>query len=115
MTHDLRKALGKDLNEILERFLNCHDGDQPHYADVLRDWLWDNKAGIASSLNSTPPADPPSVERDWKTIEEQIATAQRADLLFLLRDYLVMNLNSGDDLAPLYIARIGALDRAGDA
>lgn len=47
--------------------------------------------------------------RDWKTIEEQIATAQGNDLLALLRGYLEINLEPGNDLARLYISRISAI------
>lgn len=52
----VREALeiGKELNEILNRYLASHDGDEPHYADVLREWLWDHKARIAAALSSQP-------------------------------------------------------------
>lgn len=46
-----RQALDEVLNAVNEVALlyeTAHDGDLAHYADVLRDWLWDNKERIAA-------------------------------------------------------------------
>lgn len=48
----MREALGAELSEIFERFLSAHEGDKAHLADVLREWLWDNKAGLVAALTA---------------------------------------------------------------
>jgi hypothetical protein len=69
---------------------------------------WDK--GLASAATPTPPsADVERLSRDWKTVEEQIASASGNDFLILMRDYLHINSGPGNDLAPLYIARINLL------
>lgn len=72
----------------------------------------DDPVFVAAWNTRATPATDKTVEgiaRDWKTVEGQINTAQGNDLLALMRDYLVMTSRPGNDLAPLYIARIDAI------
>lgn len=69
----------------------------------------DNIEVQAGVETATPAQQAVALSRDWKTIEEQIAAAQGNTLLELFRDYLCINTKPGNDLAPLYIARIDEL------
>lgn len=77
---------------------------------LTKDPIEDMKAILkAGAISCCPERRMQALSRDWKTIEEQIAEAQGNRLLELFRDYLCINMQPGNDLAPLYVARIDEL------